>query len=335
MRQFGHVGSAMILTDSQGREINYLRLSVTDRCNLRCTYCMPPEGIPKLSHNDILSFEDLYRIAEQAVELGLNKIRVTGGEPLVRKGVVGFLEKLAAMPGLTELVLTTNGVLLPEMAADLRRAGVQRLNVSLDSLKPETFARITRGGNLQRVLDGLDAAEQAGFPEVKINMVVMRGVNDDEVLDFAALTLRKACAVRFIEYMPTMLAPDWRSLWVPGRELLERIERQYSLQPLNAAERAGPARNFRIAGAAGTVGIITPISHRFCDRCNRIRITATGLAKGCLFAGDAVDLKPYLRAGDEALRAVLLQVVTRKPMSHNLLAAQPAHSPFAMAQIGG
>lgn len=325
----------MTLTDAQGRQINYLRLSVTDRCNLRCRYCMPPEGIPKLSHSDILSYEDLHRIARQAVGLGLDKIRITGGEPLVRRGVVGFLEKLATIPGLTELVLSTNGVLLRQMARDLRRAGVQRLNVSLDSLKPETFARITRGGDLQQVLDGLDAAELAGFPPVKINMVAMRGINDDEVLDFAALTLRKACTVRFIEYMPTMLDPDWRSLWVPGRELLERIERRYPLRPLDVTDRAGPARNFRIVGAAGTLGVIAPISHHFCDRCNRIRITATGMARGCLFAGDGVDLKPYLRAGDELLREVLRQVVTRKPVWHNLLAAQPAHSPFAMAHIGG
>ena len=325
----------MTLTDSQGRWINYLRLSITDRCNLRCTYCMPPEGIPKLTHNDILSYEDLHRIACQAVGLGLDKIRITGGEPLVRKGVVGFLEKLATICGLTELVLSTNGVLLRQMARDLRRAGVQRLNVSLDSLKPETFARITRGGDLQQVLDGLDAAEQAGFPPVKINMVVMRGINDAEVLDFAALTLRKACTVRFIEYMPTMLAPEWRSLWVSGREVLQRIEQQHRLRPLDAAERAGPARNFRIVGAAGTLGVITPISHHFCDRCNRIRITATGMAKGCLFAGHGVDLKPYLRAGDEVLREVLRQIVTRKPARHNLLAAQSARAPFAMAEIGG
>jgi cyclic pyranopterin phosphate synthase len=296
---------------------------------------MPPEGVPKLSHSDILSYEDLHRIACQAVGLGLDKIRITGGEPLVRKGVVGFLEKLAAIPGLTELVLSTNGVLLRQMARDLRRAGVQRLNVSLDSLKPETFARITRGGDLQQVLDGLDAAAQAGFPPVKINMVVMRGVNDDEVLDFAALTLHKAFTVRFIEYMPTMLDPDWRSLWVPGRELLERIEQRYPLRPLDTADRAGPARNFRIAGAAGTLGVITPISHHFCDRCNRIRVTATGMARGCLFAGRGVDLKPYLQAGDEALREVLRQIVTGKPVRHGLLAAQPAYSPFAMAHIGG
>jgi len=296
---------------------------------------MPPEGAPKLSHNDILSFEDLSRIARQAIALGLDKVRVTGGEPLVRKGVLGFLEKLAKLPGLNELVLSTNGMLLPQMARDLRSVGVQRLNVSLDSLRPETFAHITRGGNLQDVLDGLDAAEQAGFPPAKINMVVMRGVNDDEVLEFAALTLKKASAVRFIEYMPTMLAADWKSLWISGRELLDRIARRYLLLPLNAGEHAGPARNFRIAGAAGTIGIITPISHEFCASCNRIRITATGMARGCLFAGASVDLKPYLLAGDEILREVLQQVVTQKPVWHNLLAARPAYSPFAMANVGG
>lgn len=296
---------------------------------------MPPQGIRKLSHNDMLSFEDLCRIAKQAVALGLDKIRVTGGEPLVRKGIVGFLEKLATIPGLNELVLSTNGMLLRQMASELRCAGVQRLNVSLDSLRAETFAQITRGGDVREVLDGLEAAEQAGFPPPKINMVVIRGVNDGEVLDFVALTLSKAYTVRFIEYMPTMLATDWKSLWVSGRELLDRIGRHYSLLPLDASEHAGPARNFRIAGAAGTLGVITPISHHFCDSCNRIRITATGMARGCLFAGEGVDLKPYLRAGDEALRQILHQVVTRKPVWHNLLAARPAYSSFAMANIGG
>lgn len=325
----------MPLTDFRGRRINYLRLSVTDRCNLRCSYCMPPEGICKVAHDDILSFEDLYRIAVQAVTLGLDKIRVTGGEPLVRKGVVGFLEKLAAIPGITELALTTNGMLLRQMAADLRRVGVQRLNVSLDSLKPEVFAQITRGGDLQQVLDGLAAAEDAGFPPAKLNMVVMRGVNDAEVLDFAALTLRKAYTVRFIEYMPTMRAPDWHALWVPGSEVLQRIEQQYQVRRLNATEHAGPARNFQILGAAGSVGVITPISHHFCDHCNRIRVAATGIAKGCLFSSTGVDLKPYLCAGDEVLKEALRAIVTRKPARHHLLTSHSTYSSFAMAQIGG
>jgi len=325
----------MSASDSQGRRINYLRLSVTDRCNLRCRYCMPAEGVCKLSRHDILRFEDLHRIASQAIALGLEKIRVTGGEPLIRKGIVSFLEKLSAIPRLSELVLTTNGILLAPMAADLRRAGAQRLNVSLDSLQPETYARITRGGDLGRVLDGLDAAEQAGFPPAKINMVVMRGINDGEILDFAELTVSKGHCVRFIEYMPTMPDPEWRALWVPGQEVLRQIEQRYALQSLRAGERAGPARNFRITGAAGTLGMISPISHRFCDSCNRIRITATGKAKGCLFAADDIDLKPYLRTGDKALREILCQVVNMKPARHNLQVAQPVHSPFSMAYMGG
>lgn len=322
-------------TDAHGRHINYLRLSVTDRCNLRCTYCMPAEGIAKLSHDDILSFEELKRIAALSVGLGIEKIRITGGEPLVRRGVVGFLATLAAISGLREMVLTTNGLLLRAMAPDLRRAGVQRLNVSLDSLKPETYAAITRGGDLNRALDGIAAAEEAGFPPVKINMVVMRGVNDSEVLEFAALSLHKPCTVRFIEYMPTTKDGDWKSLCFTGREILERIASRYSLVPLEHSNTAGPARNFKIAGAAGTIGVITPISNEFCESCNRIRVTASGMAKGCLFAGEGVDLKPYLRGDDAKLQQALVQIMWKKPAQHKLLDLDSAHKPFAMVQIGG
>ena len=186
----------MELTDSHGRNINYLRLSVTDRCNMRCFYCMPKEGVVKKAHDALLSYEELQLIAETAVGLGIEKIRITGGEPLVRAGVVGFLGKLAAIPGLRHLALTTNGLLLADMAAGLRRAGVQRLNVSLDSLSPQTFSDITRGGELERVLAGLDAAEAAGFPPPKINCVIMRGVNDSEILDFADMTLSRGNSIR-------------------------------------------------------------------------------------------------------------------------------------------
>ncbi len=320
-------------TDSHGRHISYLRLSVTDRCNLRCTYCMPADGVPKLPHDEILSFEDQERIATQAVGLGIEKIRITGGEPLVRRGVVGFLERLAAVRGLKEMVLTTNGLLLREMAAELRRAGVQRLNVSLDSLRPETFARITRGGDLNKALDGIAAAVEAGFPPPKINMVVMRGINDGEVLEFAALTFDKPCTVRFIEYMPTTIEPGWKSLCVSGREILEQIAGRYPLAPLEHSNTAGPARNFQIAGAAGVIGVITPISNAFCESCNRIRVTASGVAKGCLFADEGVDLKPYLRCGDDKLKEVLSQIMWKKPSQHQL--SNAAHAPFDMAQIGG
>lgn len=325
----------MALTDSHGRRINYLRLSVTDRCNLRCQYCMPAEGVPKLSHHDILSFEELQRIAVQAVALGIEKIRITGGEPLVRRGVVDFLARLAAIPGLKEMVLTTNGLLLRDMAAELRRAGVQRLNVSLDSMNPETFATITRGGDLNQALDGIAAAEEAGFPPPKINMVVMRGINDGEVLEFASLTLHKPCTVRFIECMPTRMQPGWKSLCVTGREILEQVACRYPLVPLDHSHMAGPARNFKIVGAAGTIGVITPISDEFCESCNRVRVTASGVAKGCLFASEGVDLKPCLRCDDDKLREVLSQIMWDKPSQHRLLNLDSPHAPFAMVQIGG
>jgi len=221
------------------------------------------------------------------------------------------------------------------MATELRRAGVQRLNVSLDSLNPETFATITRGGDLNKALDGIAAAEEAGFPPVKINMVVMRGINDGEVLDFAALTLRKPCTVRFIEYMPTRMEPGWKSLCVTGHEVLEQIARRYPLATLDHGNTGGPARNYQIVGAAGTIGVITPISNEFCESCNRIRVTASGMAKGCLFASEGVDLKPYLRCDDDKLKEVLHQIMWKKPSQHRLLKLDSAHTPFTMAQIGG
>ena len=326
----------MELIDSYGRRINYLRLSVTDRCNLRCSYCMPAEGIPKLQHGEMLSYEDLYRVACESVALGIEKIRVTGGEPLVRKGLVQFIRRLADIPGLKELVLTTNGLLLGELAIPLRQAGAQRLNISLDSLKPETFARITRGGDLRKVLDGIAAAEEAGFPPVKINMVVMKGINDDELLDFAALTIHKPYTVRFIEYMPTLRDKGWNSQCMAGSEILERIGRHYPLLPLVGTEMAGPSRNFKISGAAGAIGIITPISGHFCDSCNRIRVTASGLLRGCLFANDGVDLKPLLHGADNGpLRETLRRIATGKPGRHHLAEDEAAHGPVAMSQIGG
>jgi cyclic pyranopterin phosphate synthase len=324
----------MDLIDSYGRRINYLRLSVTDRCNLRCSYCMPASGVPKVSHGEMLSYEDLLRVATQSVELGIEKIRITGGEPLVRKGLVPFLAKLSAVPGLNELVLTTNGILLSEMASELRRAGVQRLNISLDSLKPEVFTSITRGGDVRQVMEGIAAAEAAGFGPPKINMVVMRGVNDDEILDFAGLTLEKGYAVRFIEYMPTTAEKGWESRSVTGDEILARIADRYRLVPLLGNSLAGPARNFRISGGMGSIGIITPVSGHFCDSCNRIRVTATGLARGCLFSGTGVDLRPVLaEEDDQTLKESLRQIVAAKPGKHHL--SEGTADPFAMSQIGG
>jgi len=325
----------MPLLDSIGRTINYLRLSVTDRCNLRCSYCMPEDGIGKIAHSDILSYEELYLIARTAVAIGIDKIRITGGEPLVRKGIVPFLQQLATISGLGQLVLTTNGVLLEDMAADLRTAGVQRLNISLDSLNPETFRQISRCGDLARVLAGIEAAKAHGFP-IKLNMVVMRGINDHEIPDFAALATTSATTVRFIEYMPAIREHNWQRLVVPGAEILARLKEQFTLIPLEQAEMAGPARNFRIPGAPGALGVITPVSHHFCSECNRIRVTSAGLAKGCLFSGSQLDLKPALRSGSSLVLARALgELVDTKPVCHQLSPEECHHQAFSMASIGG
>jgi cyclic pyranopterin phosphate synthase len=323
------------MRDNLGRTVNYLRLSITDRCNLRCCYCMPAAGVAACGHGEILRYEELLRIARAAADLGVEKVRVTGGEPLVRKGVVEFLAALRAVPGLTEIALTTNGLLLAPLADQIRAAGVERLNVSLDSLDPDTFARITRGGDLHQVLAGLDAAERAGL-RLKLNMVVMRGINDHEVERFAALSLDKPWSVRFIEYMPTIKERAWRNRVIAGSEVLERLGRHFTLEPLASGRLCGPARPYRIAGARGTVGIITPMTDHFCGACNRIRVTATGLAKSCLLADDAVDLKPDLAADDTvSLQAALKRVVAGKGQRHHLGEGADGPGPFIMAGIGG
>ncbi|BCS51865.1 GTP 3',8-cyclase MoaA [Geobacter sp. SVR] len=326
----------MSLLDPHGRRINYLRLSVTDRCNLRCRYCMPAEGTVKVGHDDILSYEELLRIARAAVAIGVEKIRVTGGEPLVRRGIIDFLRQLAAIPGLRRLVLTTNGVMLPEMAASLRNAGVESLNISLDSLRPQTFAAITRGGDLRQVLAGIEAAESAGFRFIKINVVVMRGVNDDEIEEFAALTLERPWRVRFIEYMPTLAEAGWEATVVPGAEILARLSRRFAMTDEASENLAGPARYQRIAGAAGLIGVITPVSCHFCGDCNRIRVTSLGIAKSCLFDRGTIDLRPILAGGDDTtLREALFRTVAEKPDRHRLAEGSDRQRQIAMAGIGG
>jgi cyclic pyranopterin phosphate synthase len=326
----------MKLTDSLGRQINYLRLSITDRCNMRCFYCMPREGVVKKQHDALLSYEELLLIAETAVAMGIEKIRITGGEPLVRRGLVSFLGKLAAIPGLRHLALTTNGLLLAEMATDLYLAGVQRLNVSLDSLQPSTFSTITRGGHLGRVLAGLDSAEQAGFPPPKINVVIMRGVNDDEILDFADMSRSRGNSIRFIEYMPAVKDEGWQRYCISGEEILQRISARHQLEQIDKGPFAGPSRDYRIPGARGSIGIITAVSGHFCNDCNRIRVTSTGQAKGCLFSDQKTDLLHWLRPPDrKGLTEVLKGIVSGKPERHDISKDGYTHANFRMSQIGG
>ncbi len=326
----------MKLTDSYGRRINYLRISITDRCNYRCFYCMPEHGVCTCRHEDLLSYNELLDLSRAAVDVGIEKIRVTGGEPLVRKGIIPFLAELSTIAGLRHLALSTNGQLLTEMAADLFLAGVQRLNVSLDSLKPGRFAHITRGGELKKVLSGLDKAIQVGFPPPKLNIVAMRGINDDEFLDFVDLTHTRGYSIRFIEYMPTLKEFGWQQRWIGGNEILATIASRYPLEPVDKGPYAGPSNDFRIKGAAGTIGFITALSNHFCEQCNRIRVTSTGMAKSCLFSETATDLRPYLKKGDRnALKNRIKELVLSKPKCHTLSTDHCEHHSFLMSQVGG
>ena len=325
----------MELIDSFGRKINYLRLSVTDRCNMRCRYCMPAEGVKKLHRKDILSYEELFRIARAVGDSRHRKDQGYRRGTTCQKGHMRLPGAVSRHSGLKQLVLTTNGLRLEAMAEDLRVAGVQRLNISLDSLQPELFARITRGGDLSRVLAGIAAAEKCGFP-IKINMVVMRGVNDAEIVKFASLAIRKPYTVRFIEYMPVFKEKNWQSLAVPGSEILARIGEHYTCIPVGRRELSGPAREYRLEGGVGTIGVITPISGHFCERCNRIRVTSTGVARGCLLSNTETDLKPYIRTFDRlGLQEALRRIVTNKPGKHQISDQQAEHSPFPMARVGG
>jgi len=323
------------MQDNFARRVDYLRLSITERCNLRCRYCMPAEGIPLKRCGEMLSYEQLLRIADVASLLGIRKVRVTGGEPLVRKGVLGFLRQLCALPGLDEVTLTSNGVLLEENAYALAAAGIKRINLSLDSRDLRTFSAITRGGDLNRVLAGIAAADAAGL-RLKLNMVVMRGINDHELEAFAAMSIDKPWSVRFIEYMPTDHDPEWRSRCVSGSEILARLSTKFRIEELPRERLCGPARPYRIQGARGTLGVITPMSDHFCACCNRVRVTADGHARSCLLADHSLDLRPALASDDlGVLAGVLRQVILAKGERHYLGEALRAPQPFAMNRIGG
>ena len=314
------------MRDTYGRRIDYLRLSVTDLCNYRCIYCMPDSGVAKKEHVEVLSVEECVDVAAQAVRCGVRKVRVTGGEPLVRRGILDICRGVAAIDGVEELCLTTNGSLLREFARPLREVGVDRLNVSLDTLRPERFARLTRRGSLTDVLEGVDAALRAGFGRLKFNVVLIGGVNDDEIPDFVALTRERPVEVRFIELMPVGECADWdRSRFIGAQRVLEVCP---ELMPLEAD---GVAARYRIPGYAGTVGLIRPLSHKFCADCNRIRVTADGRLKPCLHSAEEIPLKG-LRG--EALFRAIQDGILQKPLQHEMerLGSQSARP---MNRIGG
>lgn len=325
------------LVSPGNRPINYLRISVTDRCDMRCTYCMPAIGQPFLDRPDYLTEDEIVRVVGVAADLGVFKIRLTGGEPLVRPGMVDLVRRIAAVPGIREVALSTNASKLARYALPLATAGLRRVNISLDSLNARRFAEITRGGSLQRTLDGIEAAEKAGLTPIKINTVVMRGLNYDEVPDLVEMGARRGWQVRFIEYMPIGSAEGiWDQHFVPAPEILASIQERFTLEPLPI--RSGdPARLFRVQGTKATVGVITPITQHFCDSCNRMRLTADGRIRSCLLVNGEQSLRDMMRAGcsDHEMVAVLQQVAIMKPEWHGVVPGAFSTATDAMREIGG
>ncbi len=326
------------LADAFHRAITYLRISVTDRCNLRCIYCMPEEGLPWIDKSEILSYEEIAEIVRAAAKVGVRSIRLTGGEPLIRKDLQRLVALISATPGIEDIALSTNGLLLADQVQGLRAAGLTRANISLDTLRADRFEAIARRPGLQRVLDGIDAAFAAGLGPIKLNCVVMRGQNDDEVAAFAELTRDRAVAVRFIEVMPVHENVDGHvSQYISAAEILDRIRAIGDLRPVEGPKGNGPARYYAFDGAAGSVGVISPLSHDYCDTCNRVRLSADGRLKLCLFGDHFIDLRTPVRdhAGEDALIAILRGSMYVKPERHHLDVGQTASAMRALSEIGG
>ena len=328
------------LLDPYGRTIDYLRISITDRCNLDCFYCTPLGGRSELSHAEILTYEEIVRAAKASVLAGISKIRITGGEPLQRKGMVRLCQMLSDIDGIESLAVTTNGIFLKELAEPLLEAGVRRINVSLDTLKPERFKKITGADLLYRVLAGIKVSEKVGLNPIKINTVVMRGINDDEIEDLAGLTLEKPYHVRFIELMPTQghNMENYHSLFVPISEMIDRVKMVGNLQLETQTESFGPAKLCSFPEAPGKIGFISPLSRHFCHACNRLRLTADGKIRNCLFSENETDIKKELRAGasTEKLADIFIHASQSKPRRHHLNDTASFNSSMpVMRSIGG
>ena len=329
-----------MLVDPFGRKITYLRISITDRCNLRCVYCMPPEGVAWQSHESIMRYEEILEVVKVAAAQGIREVRLTGGEPLIRQNLADLVNWITAVPGIEDVSLTTNGLLLEKLAAPLAEAGLRRVNVSLDTLDPQKFARITRGGSFEKVWRGLLAAEAAGLAPIKINAVALKGVNDDELLDLARLSIEHPWHIRFIELMPIKNQAPWgEGFPAPADCYLSASEIHRLLEPLGivpvdgAASGLGPARQYQVPGAPGRLGIISALGEQFCDTCNRLRLTADGYLRPCLMNDGEVYLLGALRKG-EPLLPLILQAVQNKPRRHELNNDRPPEG-RCMTQIGG
>ena len=330
--------------DGHGRTIDYLRISVTDRCNLRCRYCMPEKGVKLENHDAIMTLEEIERLVYHASQRGIRRIRLTGGEPLVRLGIIDLISSISSMEGIEAVTLTTNGILLPRMAYDLKKAGLKRVNISLDTLDAQKFTHITRCGNLEEVLKGIDAALETGFKPVKINTVAIRSL-DQDFLQFARLTLDKPLHVRFIEFMPmgdSVQSGTWnKNESIPSEELITHIDSLSheaglgKLLPIDNRSKIpgwGPARYYQLPHSEGTIGFISPLSRHFCIECNRLRVTSNGKIRPCLFADKEYHILSALRTNDtQALNVILDEALQAKPDMHH----HRMKTARAMSQIGG
>ena len=325
------------MIDKHSRKISYLRISVTDMCNLRCVYCMPPGGTELSRKEEILSFEEILKIIKHGVSLGINKIRITGGEPLVRKGITSLVRHITGIKGIDDIAMTTNGVFLKEFATELKSSGLSRLNISLDTMREDRFHDITRGGKIQEVFEGVEEVLKAGFKRTKMNAVVMRGTNDDEIQDFVRYILERDIELRFIELM----ASGWKNMadeerFMPTSEIMEKVKEVGDLVPVKQRVGGGPATIYRIKGGLGSIGFISAVSKAFCSTCNRLRLTSDGRLRSCLLSGGEVDVKDILRSSDlnekelaEALTEAFIKVTTMKPTVHS------GKNNAVMNQIGG
>ncbi len=325
------------MLDKHSRKINYLRVSVTDLCNLRCVYCMSPDG-PELGERDeILSFEEILKIIKHGVSLGLNKIRLTGGEPLVRRDITSFIKHISGIEGINDVALTTNGINLKDYAASLKKSGLSRLNISLDTMRADRFSDITRGGNIQDVFAGVEEVLKVGFTGTKMNTVIMRGQNDDEILDFVRYILERDIELRFIELM----ASGWKNMvdadrYIPSSEIMEKVQKIGELVPVKERVGGGPATIYRMKGSLGSIGFISAVSKPFCSTCNRLRLTSDGKLRSCLLSGGEVDIKNILRSSSlseeelaDQMTKAFIKVTMMKPIVHS------GENKAVMNRIGG
>lgn len=325
------------IQDQYNRIIDYMRISITDRCNLRCMYCMPSEGIKPVAHNNILRYEEITRIVSTAARLGVKKIRITGGEPLIRGNLPFLIASIHNIDGIDDISVTTNGILLKKQIRQLAAAGLDRINVSLDSLNADKYREITRGGDINAVLEGIQMAQQEGVAPIKLNMVPIKGFNDDEIESFAELTVKTALHVRFIEFMPIGAGTAWsEDKYISTGEIKKRVAAIAPLIPVKL-RKSGPARYYRFENAPGVIGFISPITHHFCGSCNRLRLTSDGKLRPCLFSETEIDLKSVIRSGgsDEEIERLIRLSVEVKPQGHNMGHERNFTHLKPMSKIGG